>query len=310
MTSKTKEKPASLRLPKDIDLKVLLKNFLEGYDYLAWINRAALLDIIVSQPEFCKKIESTIMLLLGDGPALSSEHIVKTAKLEMHFAAYHSTESLLGLLFAFTIDPSAPWIWLTHYKFKEFNELVSKLAKDGLSMFNRNPEAIAKSLFFLSEHETPAISNSAKFGVDYIKGLAKEFQEKADYNSYKHGLRTLAPHDFRASIGPLKWEELTTTYLVLGNPMKWKGDLLRDLHVVYKAIDYERSKRIIITNTQLMHNLFEIKKALINGQTQIKAFTFENEKAFDILGPSKKGNVMKTMMISPAPLGQKPLKTS
>ena len=306
MTSKTKEKPIRIRLPKDTGLDVLFKNFLEGYDYFSWINRAALLDLVVLQPDFCENMKSRIKSLFGDGPTLSSDHIMNTAKLEMHFAAYHSTESLLGLLFAFTIDPSAPWIWLTRYRFKEFNELIGRLARDGLSMFGKNEEAIAKSLFFRAE-PNPQIDNSAKFTIDYIKGLAKEFQEfqgKAGYNSYKHGLRTLAPHDFRASVGPIKWEELTTTYLVLGEPVKWKGDFVSDVQIVFKAIDYERSKRIIITNTKLMHNLFEIKKALLRGQTQINAFLFEKEKAHDILGPSRIGNTMNTMTISPAPLDQ------
>ena len=128
---------------------VLLNNFLERYDYLSWVNRAALLDLVISQPELCKKVEDSIKAMLGDnGPALSSERIVKTAKLEMHFAAYHSTESLLGLLFAFMFDPSAPWIWLTQYR-AEFGELVNKLAEDGLSGFTTDGDAenVAKALF-------------------------------------------------------------------------------------------------------------------------------------------------------------------
>ena len=139
--------------------------------------------------------------------------------------------------------------------------------------------------------------------------LAKEFQDKDDYNAYKHGLRTLTPQDFRLKMTSqsatpiqLKWEALTTTYLVIGQPMEWKNNLVSDLKVVTKAIDYERSKRIIVTNTHLMHNMFEIKKALTHGTTQINLHLFGQETAFDILGPSKMGNTMKKMVVSSQPL--------
>ena len=318
MTQPPKKKHVLIRTPARLGQNELLRDFLEGYDYLSWANRAACLDLIISQPEFCAKIEATAKSLLGqNGPPVAIERIINSAKLEMHFAAYHSTESLLGLLFAFTIDPSYPWVWLTKYRFEEYNALVSKLAKVGLAMFNPRPDAetFAKFLFFNSTEPRykTEIDRSAKFAITYFKMLANEFQDRADYNSYKHGLRTLAPHEFKAKLESetkqalLNWDELTTTYLVLMNPVKWKSELVSDLHVVYKAIDHERSKRIIIMNTHLMYNLFQIQKALVGGTKQAAIWLSSKEgEAFDVLRPTKTGNILNKMTISPEPLNQKP----
>jgi hypothetical protein len=298
-----------IHVPDGANLNILLQNFLEGYDYLSWVNRVALYDTEISQPDFSKEIESASQLILGpNGPALTISHIVNAAKLEVHFTAYHSTESLFGLLFAFVYQPDAPWIWLTKYQFDEFNELVSRLAKDGLALFGSDEEQVAKALFFNSKDPTlqNAIDHSAKFTATYVKALAKEFQDKADYNSYKHGLRTLIPQEFRAQLGQqlkqIEWAELVTSYLVLKKPVRWKNQWVSDLELVFRALDYERSKRIIVTNTHLMHNLFEIKKALTSGKSRVTLCLFDSDNVYDILRPSKEGHVMQKMTISPGEL--------
>lgn len=286
---------------------MLRKNFVEQYDYLSWVNRVAWLDLVISNPEFSAKIESATKELMGEnGPHPSVQQIINTSKLELHFTAYHSTESLLGLLFGFLIEPSLPWVWLTCYRPVEFAGLVNQLAEKGLAMFGTDEESIARTLFFNSTEPKYQvdIDTSVKFAVTYFKMLAKEFQNKADYNSYKHGLRTLKLHEFRAQLGNVKWEELATIYLDITDPIEVQNELVSDLHLVVKAIDYERSERIIIANTKLMHNLFEIQKAIATQEGTQKGTLclFGKDDATQILRPTKTGNVMNTMVLSPDPL--------
>ena len=81
MTASKKQK-VTIRLPIGVSVKLLLKNFLEGYDYLSWLNRAASLALIISQPDFCSKIETEDNSLLGaNGPTVSAERIVKAQEL-------------------------------------------------------------------------------------------------------------------------------------------------------------------------------------------------------------------------------------
>jgi len=289
--------------------KDLLKKFVEEYDYLFWINRVAILHRAIEDSEFRLKIVEQVQLRLDrENLPIPDESILDRIKLEMHFTAYHSTEALLGLIFAFVYQPELPWLWLTTYSFSEFNEMVAGLAEKGFSMFHSDEKLVAKALFFnvADEELADLVENSANFTIDYVRRLAKEFQDKQDFNSYKHGLRTMrakpSSPKLRSLDGKelLRWNELTTTYLEVGKRVEKNGQVFRDLRIVNKAIDHEKSVRIIVTNTHLMRNLFEIRKAQLLGRSEIEVKLFDKEhNAFDVLRRTKLGMSYDKFTISP-----------
>jgi hypothetical protein len=282
--------------------KALLKEFLEGYDYLSWAYKASVLTILIEDPTLFNQVKERFESDFGKNVTPSKETLMNFYKMEMHFSAYHSTEALFALIFAFLFQPDLPWLWLTMYTNKNFSDLVHRLSEKGLSLFGKDAKLVARGLFFSVKDEklNGTIEHSADFAASYIKELAKDFLDRDDYNSYKHGLRTLAAREFKAALGPVNWqEEATTTYLTLTKPTETREAIVRDVCVTIKAIDYVRSKRIIATNTNLMHNLFEIKKAQAIERQGVRLGVFPQEMIVpDVLLPSKSGNALRKATLS------------
>jgi hypothetical protein len=232
-------------------------------------------------------------------------------KMDIHFTAYHSTEALIALIFALAVDPKLPWTYLTTYNSSDFNQMVSLLADKGLSTFSADGKLVAKALFFnvtLGQADD-LVENSAQFTVQYIRELARLFRDRQDYNSFKHGLRTLKPKISSTSLSSIngkpiiQWSELATTYLEVEAPVELNGRSVRYVHLVSKAIDFEKSVRIIETNTRLIHNLLEIQKAIATGRKEIALTLFDKERnAFDILRRTKMGLSLDKMTISRKPI--------
>jgi hypothetical protein len=283
----------------------LNKQFLEEYDYTFWARRVAELQLILSQNGLVTRTREYAAQLLGNPDLrLSDESIRNSIMLDIHFSAYHSTEALFGITFAFVLEPDLPWYWLTTYKFYEFNKMVSDLAERGLSVFNPDEILVAKALFFniADKQLQPAVESSARFATRYIRALAKEFCDKEDYNSFKHGLRTLRARSTSGGFSTvegrrlLEWNETVTTFLEVGEPVNTGEGVLREVKVAAKAIDHERSIRIIVNNTHLTHNLIQIKKAQLENKktANLKIFD-EDSNVLDVLKPTKSGFSLKKM---------------
>lgn len=285
------------------------KQFLEEYDYTFWARRVAELQLMLSQSELITRTREYAAKLLGN-PDLgwSDESIRNSIMLDIHFTAYHSTEALFGIIFAFVLDPELPWYWLTTYKFTQFNRMVSDLAERGLSVFNPDEILVAKALFFniADKQLQPAVESSAQFATRYIRALAKEFCDKEDYNSFKHGLRTLRARSTSGGFSTvegrplLEWNETVTTFLEVGKPVRTGDQVFREVKVAAKAIDHERSIRIIMNNTHLMHNLIQIKKAQFENKKTANLKIFDaDSNVLDVLKPTKSGFILNKMSFSP-----------
>jgi hypothetical protein len=115
----------------------------------------------------------------------------------------------------------------------------------------------------------------------YLKAIALEFAERGEYNSFKHGLRTMRAEASEVTLfttqGKSLWsaEALVTNYLEL-QTLNGKGNQ-RKVRMVAKAIDFERSFRIIEFNTHLMANLVSIGRALARQETTAKLFVVDAE---------------------------------
>jgi hypothetical protein len=297
----------------------LLKSFLDEYDYMSWMTRVAVLQLLIERPELVSETRGRLLSIL-DNPnlSLSDESIVDRMKMDIHFTAYHSTEALLALIFALVVDPGLPWLYLTKYTSRDFNQMVSQLADKGLSTFSSDEKLVAKALFFNVKpgRLDDLVEHSTQFAIEYIRELAREFRDRQDYNSFKHGLRTLKPKTSLTSLSSadgktiLRWTELATTYLEVGAPFETKGHMVRCIKLVSKAIDYEKSVRIIETNTHLVHNLLEIRRAKTTGKTKITLKLFDKERrAFDILRRTKIGLTLDKMTMTRRPIepGRPPL---
>jgi hypothetical protein len=66
--------------------------------------------------------------------------------------------------------------------------------------------------------------------------------------------------------------------------------------VAAKAIDHERSIRIIVNNTHLMHSLIQIKRAQLENRkiANLKIFD-EDTNSLDVLKPTKSGFIVNKM---------------
>jgi len=290
----------------------LLKRFLEEYDYLSWMTRVTVLKLLIQRPELVSQARGRLLSIL-DNPSLSlsDESIVDRMKMDLHFTAYHSTEALLALIFALVVDTELPWLYLTRYTSSDLNQMVSQLANKGLSTFHSDEKLVAKALFFnvAPGQVDDLVEQSTEFTVEYIRELARQFRDRQDYNSFKHGLRTMKPRVSSTSISStngkpiLQWSELATTYLEVGARFETDGHMVRCIKLVSRAIDYEKSARIIETNTHLVHNLLEIRMAQVTGRKEITLKLFDKERnAFDILRRTKIGLSYDKMTISREPI--------
>jgi hypothetical protein len=250
------------------------KDFYESYDVEYWITRGRMLHLLIVRNDIRRAVIDALDHFDKE------ETIVNRFKTDLHFLTFHSVESLFALIFATVKFWDCPWIWLTSYTTSEFNDLLHKVAEDGLNSLGVD----AKILFYNPPptETDDRIQRSSSLIEKYLKAIAREFTERGEYNSFKHGLRTMRTHASEITLstepgGKPLWsaEALVTTYLEL-QALKGKSNQ-RKVSSVTKAIDFERSFRILEFNTHLMTNLIRIGRAIARHETTANLFTVDND---------------------------------
>jgi hypothetical protein len=257
----------------DAALAALRKNFYESYDIEYWTTRGRILHLLIVRNDIRKAVFEALNYF-G-----SEETIINRMKGELHFLAFHSVESLFALIFATVKLWKCPWVWLTSYRSREFNKLLDKVATDRIDALGLD----ARVLFY---DRPPAdtedrVEKSCNVIREYLKALAREFAESGEYNSFKHGLRAMRAEASEVTLftaqGKSLWsaEALVTSYLEL-QTLNAKGNQ-RKIRMVAKAIDFERSFRIVEFNTRIMTNLVQIGLARARKETHAQLFVVDEE---------------------------------
>jgi hypothetical protein len=254
-------------------LAAFRESFYESYDVEYWTTRARILHLLIVR----KDIRRTVLDALGNFD--NDKTIINRLKGDLHFLTFHSVESLFALIFATVKLRECPWIWLTSYKSQEFNDLLHKVAVEGIDSIGVDVRILFYTLPPTKVEDR--IQRSCDMIREYLKAIAREFAERGEYNSFKHGLRTMRADTSEITIstaqGKKAWsaEALVTTYLTLQS-LRGRGDR-RKLRLVAKGIDFERSFRIIEFNTHLMTNLVQIGRAPASKDTHAKLFVLDDE---------------------------------
>lgn len=263
--------------PYDFDraLRTLNERFFQSYDTEYWITRGRLIHLLITRPDIRR------MLFEEIAPIDSDEVIVTRLKADLHFLCHHCVESLFALLFARIYDQKCPWIWLTSYMFTDFKNLLGQVASKGI------PKGYLENLLYGRPAGDEQVQPSVQVIGEYLKQLADEFSDRADYNSFKHGLRIT-----RLGKGSIKFgtvslgEELVTTYLELKRTAS-TGRPEKIVNMATKAIDFERSFRLVEFNTHLIRNLIRVPKALLEGKNIAELYLVEPDtEAWHLLRPS------------------------
>src|SRR3989344_3728796 len=268
----------------------ILNMFLTFYDTDWWINKTRTLQLLIEDGEILTKINQDKILMKFD-----KEKLKRSYQYELHMTSYHSSEALFGLLFAFLFEKDTPWVYLTEYRFENFNKLVEGIKNKGLGSIMKE-EQISKFiqwLFFAGVtkkefDDYEKIENSIEFVNKYLKSLAATLSDKKDYNSYKHGFRGLPIRSAitirkqQVNVPPLESSGEACLYLDFDFENN-NGSKKKRLKIVTKIYSYKTALNIIITNTQLIKNIIEVRKQMIiDKNNQITFGLFHDKKVKDI----------------------------
>ena len=113
----------------------LLNMFLSFYDTDYWITKIRTLQLLIEDEELLKKVSQDEVLKKFD-----KEKLKRSYQYELHMASYHSSEALFGLIFAFLFQKETPWVYLTEYRFDEFNKLVGDIKERGFASIIKEDE--------------------------------------------------------------------------------------------------------------------------------------------------------------------------
>jgi len=279
--------------------KFLYKFFIDFYNYNYWTYKARILQLIIENNE-------PFEILFKD-EVLSKhpkDNVINSLKFEVYFTLFHSTEALFALIFGLMFNKKNLWFWISEYKFEEINKLINQVSENGIESFAKGREKdLLGYLFFAlvpKDHEdNEKIEKSMQFINDYLKRLAKEYSDKGDYNSYKHGLRAL---NINASVrmqeqdtGKPIFESSTDATVYLGKErVKIDNVEMDKIVLLTKALDYKKAINIIGVNIALIHNIIEARRATLKKKqsTQIKFLLFHDRSVADIFKPTIKGSAL------------------
>jgi hypothetical protein len=172
----------------------LLRIFLKMYNTEFWVHKARVMQMIIEDEKILETITKDEIM-----KRYTPEEIKRSFQYELYMTSFHSSETLFGVLFAFLFQKDTPWLFLSEYKTKNLFDLIEVVADKGIGAIlpkDKKHEAITW-LFFPAMFKRSKdakmgdidIDKNIKFIEEYLKLLARDFLDREDYNSYKHGFR-------------------------------------------------------------------------------------------------------------------------
>lgn len=264
------------------------------------------------------KIESTVLHDITD---YSKEDYFKILKSSMRMTYFHSIETLFELIFAIEqgitkeVNEHQDELILERLAASNFRKNLERIAKiansdneelekwDKLYKFKKVNEPISLLRYIFYYILTPDKTN---FDVSYwdkledslkaIKStlilLAKDFADRKEYNSYKHGLRVLPLSiKFQAFNTVTKKEILSMDY---NNSMTFIHTDKKKFCIITKWFDTERDFRMTIVVSDFISSIINIRKGIFFNTKEdktlveffdenlIKEFSKSNIRAKDL----------------------------
>ena len=226
-----------------------------SYQYDFILRKIAVLKVIIdNQASVIDIIQGTDGLEFKDESAL-----ISGLKAEIHFSKYHALESMFAMVFALIKQPDDVWVWLTTYTFRDFNRMISDMAKSNISAISGISETeTIRNLFFKNcpvEFVEQAETKESMQNISRILTLcAKEMTDKDEYNSYKHGLRILSGNlELKLANEKEAIDEVPAFVYLSAKKNK-------TVKTIPKLYSYERSYKIIKVSSQLTSLMIKQRK--------------------------------------------------
>jgi hypothetical protein len=245
------------------------KSFFQNFNYNYWHHKINALYEYIEKPD---KIKAEVMY---DHDKDLERTVIENFKLEIHMSVFHSAETLFRVLFGCLYEPNALPVWMARCSSDTIRSYIERLAKGGLEDFITDPDDWLKFILYPAVDEKhpsfEASKLSTKFTKNYLRMLAQEYIDHVEYNSYKHGLTCTAGQvglqlvDEKTQTTMLSSENDAILFLELGKTKK-SNEVHYDIKQSSKTYDNKRDIGLIITTTQILHNIFDYRQSVIKKE--------------------------------------------
>lgn len=279
--------------------KILL-DFYRYYPSDHWIYKATMLKNILENYENVKDILNLEIVDVID------DDYKKMMKAEIHFAYFQMVEALFELIFALEkYDDKKLWLHLSLSRGHQLKKRIPKIAKGELDFLDQMITLkggyelpFIQYVFFFGKKfpVTILINKKEKLVVNQeileknfefikqaLKILAKDYQDRIDYNSYKHSLRYFH-YPVEIELGKLSRKEIRTPII------KFRAEdsftfLCRNKECVElktKGFDWKQDYKKIILCHDLIMNIINTRKAILLRERESKVAIFHERDISEI----------------------------
>ncbi|MGI0027632.1 MAG: hypothetical protein ACREAD_07310 [Nitrosopumilaceae archaeon] len=298
---------SSERNPSLFDINELEKKYEKSFDYNFWLHKFLALENLLKDQENMQKI-------LVDGESVDS--LKSSFEMDMHMSVFHSSETLFLILFGFIEQPRYMWAWVSNCDSKDLYKMIKKLRDKGLGSFIKNTQQKIRDFLYCGikkeDNRYSSTLTSAEFVINYLRRLAHEYLDHAEYNSFKHGMRCYPGEYGLQMMGPdgtpiLDSKNPGIFYLTTSRKYE-EGKLNVRVDETMKTYQIERDKKIVMVNSLILQTIFSIRRAVLTGKPNAKygVTIFDNTKVDDIFKFEKdsehKGFLLK---LSSKPISEK-----
>jgi hypothetical protein len=266
--NKKKQKPFDAGKEKKIKFVGTLpltdyqREYFMGYPYAHWLHKGlALLHFIEDR--------SNLSMLRFPKDIDSDEFIFENLKMEIHMLVFHSAESLFLTVLGHYFYPAMPWFWMSTCTQNKFNNIINLWQEKGLGAIIKEPEKWLRDMLYPTINECHGAyqktKDSATFAKKYLDRLVHEYMRHKEYNAFKHGLRIFPCQANFHAIDGTSVEGATDIQRGFLEFLKYEllqeNDYEYRIKHTYQKYDVNVDINIIRTNTWLLQNFFERKRA-------------------------------------------------
>ena len=279
--------------------KILL-DFYRYYPSDHWIYKATMLKNILENYE---KVENILNLEIID---VIENDYKKMMKAEIHFAYFHMVEALFELIFALEkLDDKKLWLHLSLSRGYQLKKRIPKIAKGELDFLDLiitlrggyELPFIQYVFFFIKRFPVKMLINKEEtleinqeileknfeFIKKALKILANDYQNRLDYNSYKHSLRYFH-YPVEIELGKLSKEEKGTPLIKFGaeDSFTFLCSNKECVDLKTKGFDWKQDYKKIILCHDLIMSIINTRKAILLRERDSKVALFHERDITEI----------------------------
>lgn len=216
----------------------------------------------------------------------------KTLKSDLRQTYFHSIETFFEIFF--TLNPKGKThfddvnilINLTNSDWRKSYNKIEEIASENKALdfldemieFNNQKVSIGHYLFYFGtfgwENSKPGFMDKLNESIDAIKFgiriIAKDFVDRDEYNSYKHGLR-LIPVAAEIAFGePDTFEKIVSWDLKDSMSFYGKTKSKDEVKIITKLFDSKRDCQMIIFCSNMISNMIFFRNIALNKESVIK----------------------------------------